>query len=360
MEQTPTYSTIIKKRPVSRIDQVDLDNPGFGKVFSDHMFSMEYRDGRWQDPEIIPYGKFEIAPSLATLHYGQSIFEGMKAFRSENGDVNIFRPHKHINRLNQSCRRLCIPEVDVDTTISGLETLVRLDAPWVPSKRGNALYIRPIIFATDEHLSVKSSETYRFLIMTSPVGAYYKEGINPVRLVTSGEYVRSVKGGAGFAKTAGNYGSSILPAQIAKSRGYTQVLWLDALEHRYVEEVGTMNIFFKINDRLITPPLEGSILGGVTRESVIELASDWNIPVEERRISIDEVFDASENGTLQEAFGSGTAAVISPVGRIDHIDRTLVTDEHRIGPFAQKVYNEITGIQYGDLEDRFNWLYHIS
>lgn len=360
MEQTQTYPINIKKSTDSRIDQFDLDNPGFGKVFSDHVFSMEYHDGQWHNPEILPYGKFEIAPSLASLHYGQSVFEGMKAFRAESGEINIFRPDKHFTRLNQSCRRLCIPETDYDTLTDGLETLIRLDAQWVPSKRGNALYIRPLIFSTDEELSVKAAQTYRFLIMTSPVGAYYKEGINPVRLVTSGEYVRSVKGGAGFAKTAGNYASSILPAQIAKSKGYTQVLWLDALEHQYVEEVGTMNIFFKIDNRLITPPLEGSILGGITRESVIELAHDWGITVEERRISIDEVFDAFEDGTLQECFGTGTAAVISPVGRIDHNNRMLVTNEHRIGPFAQKLYNEITGIQYGEKVDRFNWLYHIT
>lgn len=360
MEQIQTKPVKIRKRPDSRIGMYDLDNPGFGKVFSDHMFSMEYRDGAWEEPEIVPYGKFEIEPSLATIHYGQTIFEGMKAFRSQNGSINIFRPGRHFERLNQSSRRLCIPETDLDTFINGLETLIQVDRQWVPSKRGNALYIRPVIFATDEHLSVKSSETFRFFIITSPVGAYYKEGINPVRLITSGEYVRSVKGGAGFAKTAGNYGASILPARIAKSKGYTQVLWLDALEHRYIEEVGTMNIFFLINGTLITPPLQGSILGGITRESTIQLAHEWDIPVEERLISIDEIFEAYENGTMQEAFGTGTAAVISPVGRIDHEGRTLVTDEHEIGPFARRVYDEITGIQYGEIEDRFNWLHTIT
>ena len=359
IRETETSAMTIKKVSVSRVDQVDLENPGFGKIFSDHMFSIDYRDGQWQAPNIIPFGKIEILPSLATLHYGQALFEGMKAFNDSNGGVNIFRPDQHQERINKSCRRMCIPEIDGDTFMEALEELMRLDHKWVPTKRGNALYIRPFVFATDEDLSVKASNTYKFLIITSPVGAYYKEGINPVSLITPDRYVRSVKGGTGDIKATGNYGPTILPARKAKEDGFTQVLWLDAKEHKYVEEVGTMNIFFKIGNRLITPPLEGSILGGITRDSVIHLAEDWGITVEERRISIDEVFEASENGTLEEAFGTGTAAVISPVGRIQHNEKVLTTDEDTIGPFAKKLYDEITGIQYGERPDRFNWLHHV-
>lgn len=358
--ETGRLKLTIKKRETSRIKQYNLDDPGFGKVFSDHMFVMDYRDGRWQDPEIVPFGKIEILPSLAALHYGQSLFEGLKAMRSSNGGVNIFRPDMHYRRLNKSCRRMYIPEIDESVFMEALEALIRLDHKWVPDKRGNALYVRPFIFASDENLAVNTSATYKFFIITSPVGAYYKEGINPVSLVTPGEYVRSVKGASGDTKIPGNYGVTILPAALAKKRGFTQVMWLDAVEHKYIEEVGTMNIFFKINDRLITPPLQGTILGGITRDSVIHLAKGWGIPVEERRISIDEVFQASADGTLQEAFGSGTAAVISPVGRIEHEGRTIVTDENQIGPFARRLYDEITGIQYGEKEDRFGWLHHLD
>lgn len=350
----------IRKSENSRLQETDLDNPGFGRAFSDHMFSMTYFDGQWHTPEIIPFSKIEFLPSLATIHYGQAIFEGMKAFRDVNGGINIFRPERHHERLNLSCQRICIPETDKDIFIEALEKLIRLDNEWVPTKKGNALYIRPFIFGTDEHLSVKASETYQFFIITSPVGAYYKEGINPVSLVTSGQFVRSVKGGAGYVKTAGNYAASILPAQKAKEKGFTQVIWLDAVEHKYIEEVGTMNIFFKIDNRLITPPLEGTILGGITRDSVIKLAENWGIPVEQRKISIDEVFEASAKGTLQEAFGTGTAAVISPIGRIEHEGRILTTDEEEIGPFARRLYDEITGIQTGEKEDIFNWNYHIE
>lgn len=350
----------ITKTKNSRISQVDLDNPGFGRQFADHMLSVEYRDGKWQKPEIIPFQKIEFFPSLSVLHYGQSIFEGMKAFRNKEGNVNIFRPEKHYSRLLKSCRRICIPEVDKDVFLNALDLLIKLDHEWIPSKKGNALYIRPFIFATDEHLSVKASDTYRFFIINSPVGAYYKEGINPVSLLTSGQYVRSVKGGAGFVKTAGNYAASILPAQEAHQKGFTQVLWLDANEHKYVEEVGTMNIFFKIAGRLITPPLSGSILGGVTRDSVIQIAKEWGVPVDERRISIDEVFEAHEKGILDEAFGTGTAAVISPVGLIEHEGKRITLDEEKIGPFAQRLYNEVTGIQYGEKEDTHGWIHTVE
>lgn len=339
----------------NRISNINLDNPGFGNIFSDHMFSMEYREGRWRNAEIIPFDDFPCSPALATLHYGQTVFEGMKAFRGEDGQVRMFRPQYHLNRLNSSCRRMCIPEPDIGLIQKALHQLISIDRQWVPARHGNALYIRPLIFATDPCLGVRPSKNYRMLIITSPVGAYYKEGINPVSLTTDREFVRAVKGGAGFAKTACNYGPTLLPAQKAKKDGYTQVLWLDAHEHKYIEEVGTMNIFFKIDGTLITPKLNGSILGGVTRDSVIKLAEKWNVKVKERPVTIDEVFDAYQNDMLEEIFGTGTAAVISPVGKIHHEGRVLVTDETQIGPFAKRLYDAITGIQYGTKADTFNW-----
>lgn len=344
----------------SRISQVDLDNPGFGVAFSDHMFSNIYVDGEWQTPEIMPYGEIALSPAISTLHYGQGVFEGLKAFYAEDGSINVFRPDAHHRRFNKSCRRLCIPETDYDTFITAIETLIDLDRDWVPKNHGYALYIRPFIIATDEYLAVKVSHSYRFMIITSPVGAYYKEGFNPVSLVTSENYVRAVQGGVGTVKTMGNYAASLLPAQEAQKRGFTQVLWLDAFERRYIEEVGTMNIFFLIDETLVTAPLNGTILGGVTRDSVIRIARDWGVDVQERRITIDEVFDAHKDGSLQEVFGSGTAAVISPVGTIQHRDEAITIHNNEIGPFARSLFDEITGIQYGRKEDRFGWVHRVE
>ncbi len=340
----------------SRLHETNLDDPGFGSSFSDHLFSMEYRDGSWANEKIIPFADFSCSPAMATLHYGQTVFEGMKAFRGQDGRIQIFRPRRHFERLNMSCRRMCIPEIDPDFLVQALKELISVDKDWVPQKKGNALYIRPLIFATDPYLGVRPSKTYRMFIMTSPVGAYYKEGINPVSLTTTDQYIRAAKGGSGFIKTACNYGPSLLPALQAQKDGYTQVLWLDAHEHKYIEEVGTMNIFFKIGGKLITPGLGGSILGGVTRDSAIHLAREWGVEVEERPVSIDEVFEAHRTGTLEEVFGTGTAAVISPVGSIHHNGETIVTDKVQIGPFAQRLYDAITGIQYGTQKDTHHWM----
>lgn len=345
---------LIKTRH-SRIDTVDFENLGFGEVFSDHIFSMVYMDEEWTSPQIIPFGKIEILPSLCALHYGQAVFEGIKAFYTENGSVNIFRPEKYHERLNRSCRRLCIPEIDFDIFIEGLEGLLKLDRAWVPKKRGCSLYIRPFIFATDNHIGVRVSKSYRFIIITSPVGAYFEEGTSPVNLITSGEYARAIKGGLGAAKTPANYASSLLPAHEAKKNGFTQVLWLDAMEKRYIEEVGTMNIFFLIEDELITPPLRGTILAGVTRDTIITLARDWNIDVMERKISIDEVSLAARDGRLKEVFGAGTAAVVSPVSTIQHNNATITIDDGKTGTLSQKLYSEITKIQYGETADKFGW-----
>jgi len=349
---------IIKTRR-SRRDQVDFENLGFGEVFSDHMLSMDYKDGEWGSPQIIPYGPIEVSPAMCSLHYAQIVFEGLKAFYTRMGAINIFRPQTYHERMNLSCQRLCIPNIELEIFMDGLKNLVNLDKDWVPRKKGYSLYIRPLIFATDDFLGVKVSDTYRFIIITSPVGAYYKEGINPVRLITPGEYIRASKGGLGAAKTPANYAATLLPAEEAKKKGFTQVLWLDGVERKYVEEVGTMKLFFVIGDELITPPLEGTILPGVTRDSVIQLARDWKIKVLERRISIDEVFRTSREGKLKEVFGSGTAAVISPVGEIHHEDQRIVINDGKIGSLSQKLYDEITGIHYGERVDKFGWCYLI-
>ncbi|MDX1618489.1 MAG: branched-chain amino acid aminotransferase, partial [Balneolaceae bacterium] len=274
--------------------------------------------------------------------------------------VRFFRMKDHLKRLNNSCRRMCIPELDLDLLTNALKQLVRVDKEWVPQKHGNALYIRPIIFATDACLGVRPSQTYRLLVITSPVGAYYKEGFNPVSLTTSQDYVRAVDGGSGYVKTACNYGPTLLPAKEAKQQGFTQVIWLDAHERKYIEEVGTMNIFFKIGGELHTPALNGSILGGITRDSVIRLAERWNVPVHERPLTIAEIFEADGNGDLEEVFGTGTAAVISPVGSIYHEGETIVTDEEQIGPFAKRLFDTITGIQYSTHEDIYHWMSTIS
>jgi len=344
----------------SRINEVDFDNLVFGRKFSDHMFEMEFKDESWGEPRIKPYSPFQITPATNVLHYGQAVFEGMKAFYVDDDTVHIFRPDVHHQRFNNSCRRMCIPETDYETFIEALETLIRLDRQWIPKKAGTALYIRPFIFASDDLLAARSSDKFTYQIITSPVGAYYSEGFNPVSLTTTDEFVRAVEGGTGEAKAAGNYAGSFLPAKKAKADGYTQVLWLDAKEHKYIEEVGTMNIHFLIGNTLVSPELTGSILPGVTRRSVLTLANEWGLNVEERKISIDEVFEAHENGELKEIFGSGTAAVVSPVGLIHHQGRNIELDREKPGKFAQKCFDEITGIQYGRKEDKFDWIHKVN
>lgn len=344
----------------SKISELDFENLQFGRVFSDHMAELDYKNGAWQTAEIKPYGPISFEPSMMALHYGQAIFEGMKAYFAGDTEVNLFRPLDHARRFNNSARRLCMPEIDENVFVELLEELLKLDFAWVPKKEGRALYIRPVMFATEEYLAAKVSEEYKLFIITSPVGAYYSEGFNPVKLTTTSKYVRAVKGGTGEAKAAGNYGGSFLPAQNAQKEGYTQVLWLDAIEHKYVEEVGTMNIFFLIDGTLVTPKLGGTVLPGITRRSVIALAKEWNIPVEERRISIDELFEVYENNKLEEVFGAGTAAVISPVGLIHHNGKSLTLDQEKIGPFAKKMFEHITGIQYGKKDDTHGWIHPVS
>lgn len=349
----------IKKTKKNRINETDFGHLDFGEQFSDHMFITEYADGTWNNPRIIPFGKLSFLPSLTVLHYGQAVFEGLKAYLTADGGVNLFRADKNHERLNMSCERLCIPPVPLDLFMEALKKLVTIDRAWIPNKRGNSLYIRPFIFATDDYIGVRVSKTYAFIIFTSPVGAYYKEGLNPVKLITSGGYARAVIGGLGEVKTPANYAASLLPAEEAKKKGFTQVLWLDAIEKKYIEEVGTMNIMFLIDDTLITPPLEGSILGGITRDTVLTLASHWGITIEERKISIDEVFEKAKSGALREVFGTGTAAVISPVGWIQHKEEMVTINKGGIGPFSQRLYDEITGIQYGERPDIFGWCFPV-
>ena len=344
----------------SRISSVDFDNLQFGRTFSDHMLEVVFKDGAWQQPEIKPYGPISFEPSLHALHYGQAVFEGMKAYYSSDDTINLFRLDDHLERINNSARRMSMPELSKDLFFNGLEELIKLDYKWVPKTHGHALYIRPFMFASEEYIAAKSASEYSFYIISSPVAAYYSEGFKPVKLTTSQNYVRAVKGGTGEAKAAGNYGGSFLPAKKAQKIGFTQVLWLDAIEHKYIEEVGTMNIFFLIGDTLITPQLSGTVLPGITRRSVIAIAKSWGVNVEERRISIDELFEAQKSGELKEVFGAGTAAVISPVGLIDHKGEQITLDQNEIGPFAQKMFNTVTGVQYGKLEDTFGWTHPVN
>lgn len=335
----------------------DESKLGFGTYFSDHMFSMDYETGKgWHNPRIEPYAEFSLYPAAMVLHYGQAIFEGIKAFHTEDGRIVIFRTQEYLNRFNRSAKILCIPEMDVDFLYKALHQLIALDKKWVPTKHGTALYIRPFVIATDPYVGVKSSDNYKLFIILSPVGAYYAAGFNPVGIRVEDKYVRAIAGGIGEAKTPANYAASLRAQVEAKKDGYAQVLWLDAVHRKYIEEVGTMNIFFKIGGELITPALNGSILGGITRKTVIEIAKEWGVKVTERQISIDEVFEAHSNGSLEEVFGSGTAAVISPVGELSWKDKKIVIANNKTGPFAQKLYDYVAGLQYGTVADTHGWV----
>lgn len=340
--------------PKPKPDQSKL---GFGTHFTDHMFNMDYTsDLGWHNPRIEPYAPFDLDPATMVLHYGQGIFEGMKAYRTGSGDVQLFRPEDNFTRLNYSARKLCMPEIDADLALKALKDLLRVEKDWVPSAPGTSLYIRPTMIATDPFLGVRASHTYRFYIILSPVGAYYAEGFNPIKILVTREHVRAVRGGVGDTKTMGNYAASLLAGQKAAEAGYTQVLWLDGVEQKYVEEVGSMNIFFVINNELITPELSGSILPGITRDSVLELAGQWEVPAREQKIAIDDVLEAHRAGSLTEVFGSGTAAVISPVGELKYEDHILAIGDGSVGPMAQKFFDALTDIQYGRTEDVLGWI----
>jgi branched-chain amino acid aminotransferase len=335
----------------------DESKLGFGKIFSDHMFVMEFdREQGWHNAQIKEYGDISLSPAATVLHYGQEVFEGMKAYRTQSGEIALFRPEENFKRLNSSAVRSVIPEVDVDFCIRALEELIRVDVDWIPKSDGAALYIRPFIIATDPFLGVRPSDKYYFIIITSPSGAYYASGLNPVGILIEEKYVRAVKGGMGFAKAGGNYAASLLGQIEAHGQNYEQVMWLDGIERKYIEEVGAMNVFFVIDDEIVTPELSGSILPGITRMSVLELARKKGMKVTERRISADEVFEAFDNGRLKEVFGTGTAAVISPVGTLKKGDKVIKINNGEIGAISQDFYDTLTGIQYGKIADNMDWM----
>ena len=340
-----------------RKDKPDPDTLVFGRSFTDHMFQTDYTEGKgWHDGRIVPYGPLPLEPSAMVFHYAQEVFEGLKAYRNPQGKVQLFRPLENVRRMNNSCERMCIPQLDEETALSAIEQLVELEADWVPSKPGTSLYIRPFIIATTPTLGVHAAHNYIFAIICCPVGSYYKEGINPVRIYVESRDVRAVRGGTGYAKCGGNYAASIRAGEQAEKQGYAQVLWLDGVERKYIEEVGSMNVLFKINGTVVTPALTGSVLPGITRKSCLELLRSWGVPVEERLITAQELFDAAEAGALEEAFGSGTAAVVSPIGEMGWNDRHVVVNGGQIGPLTQRLYDTLTGLQWGTQPDPFGWI----
>lgn len=335
----------------------DWDNLGFGKHFTDHMFIMDYDKGQgWHDARIVPYQNLSLDPACMVFHYAQEMFEGLKAYRTPDGSVQLFRPDQNIDRMNRTNERLCIPQLDKNDVLDALKAIVKTEEDWVPYKEGTSLYIRPFIIATDVQLGVHPSKSYKFMIIACPVGAYYAEGIKPVKIFVEREYVRAVKGGTGFAKVGGNYACSLIGQEKAEKMGYSQVLWLDGIEHKYIDEVGAMNVFFVIDGTVITPALEeGNILPGVTRRSCIQLLQSMGYKVEERKLSLAEVEEAYAAGKLDEAFGTGTAAVVSPMGLLDTGDVKMVINNGEIGPVAQNLYDTLTAIQWGKIEDKFGW-----
>ena len=346
-------SDLLKAKP-------DENSLGFGQHMTDHMFVMKYDEQiGWHDAVIKPYGNFSLDPAAMVLHYGQEIFEGLKAYHGFNDKIFLFRPTDNLKRMNVSAKRMCMPEIPLDVVYDAMKQLISIDKDWVPKAEGATLYIRPTMVASEAGLGVRPAKEYIFFIINCPVGAYYPEGFNPVKIFVTDKYVRAVAGGVGDVKTGGNYAASIMAAVEAQELGYTQVLWLDAIDRRYIEEVGTMNIFFLIGDELITPPLTGSILPGITRDSVLRLTKDWGLKVTEKRITIDDVLSANENGSLQEVFGTGTAAVISPVGEINYKGQICTINNGKTGELAQKLFDELQAIQNGYQKDPYNWVVEV-
>ena len=333
---------------------------GFGKYFSDHMFIMDYHKGQgWHDARIVPFGKFEIHPASTVLHYGSEIFEGLKAYRRKDGGVQLFRPIENMRRLNSSAERLCLPTIPEEDNLQILKTFVELEKDWVPHSEGASLYLRPFLFGDDAFLGVHGVDHAVYMIIASPSGSYYKEGINPVGIMIESEDVRAVRGGTGYAKCGGNYAASNRAGDKAEKKGYSQVLWLDGVERKYIEEVGAMNVMFKIDGEIITPALTGSILPGITRKSCIEVLKKLGYKVTERLLSVDELFDALKSGRLEEAWGTGTAAVVSPIGRLMYNGEEFVINGEKIGEVTQKLYDILTGIQWGTVEDSFGWIHKL-
>lgn len=342
-------------------EKPDQNNLGFGNYFTDHMFMMDYTEGKgWHDARIVPYGPIAMDPATMVLHYAQETFEGLKAYRDPQGNITLFRPEMNARRMINSNKRICMAELPEEMFVEAIEAIVKYEQDWIPTAKDTSLYIRPFMFASEAGVGVHPAKTYKFVIILSPVGNYYPEGVNPVKIWVEDEYVRAVKGGTGFTKCGGNYAASIAAQVKAEAHGYTQVLWLDGVHRKYVEEVGTMNVMFLIDDTIVTAPLEGSVLPGVTRDSIIHILKDWGYKVEERELSIDELMEAGRNGKLTEAFGTGTAAVISPVGQLYYKGEEVVINNFKTGELTQKLYDTLTGIQWGRLEDKYGWVRHIK
>ncbi len=345
-----TRAATLKEKP-------DSSKLVFGKNMTDHMFLVDYDEGQgWHDPRIVPYGPLQIDPAAKVLHYAEEIFEGLKAYRTADGSIQLFRIKDNIDRMNKSADRLCLPQIPEELAMAGIMELVKVEQDWVPSEKDTSLYIRPFMIGLDAALGVHSSKHVQFIVIVCPVGAYYPEGLNPVKIYVEDQDVRAVKGGTGMAKTGGNYAASLRAGDRAEKAGYSQVLWLDGVHRKYIEEVGSMNVMFKVAGKILTPDLNGSVLDGITRRSCIQLLKDWGYEVEERRISAEELFEAAENGTLEEAWGTGTAAVVSPIGELAMEDKKVTVSGGKIGPVTQKLYDELTGIQWGRVADPHNWI----
>ncbi len=345
-----TLTTQPKQKPA------DESKLGFGKTFTDHMFIMDYDEGQgWHDPRIIPFGDISLSPASMVLHYGQEVFEGLKAYRTEKNEILLFRPDKNFARLNSSNERLCIPQIDEKFCIDALKELIKIDKDWVPHAEGTSLYIRPFIFAADPFLGVHAAKKLYYIVILAPSGAYYPGGLNPVKIMVEPKYVRAVRGGMGYTKTGGNYAASLKAQAEAEKINYSQVLWLDGVERKYVEEVGAMNVFFVFDNEIVTPALDGATLPGVTRASCIEMLRSWGYTVNERLLSVDEIIEKYKAGQFKEMFGTGTAAVISPVGELKYEDTVMTINDGNIGDISQRLYDTLTGIQWGKLPDEFGW-----
>ena len=350
MEIKITRAAALKEKP-------DSSTLVFGKAMTDHMFIVDYDEGQgWHDPRVVPYGPLQIDPAAKVLHYGEEIFEGLKAYRTADGSIQLFRPKDNIDRMNKSAARLCLPQIPEELALAGITKLVEVEQDWVPHEKDTSLYIRPFMIGLDAALGVHSSHHVQYIVVVCPVGAYYPEGLNPVKIYVEEQDVRAVKGGMGMAKTGGNYAASLRAGDQAEKAGYSQVLWLDGVHRKYIEEVGSMNVMFKIGGTVVTPELTGSVLPGITRKSCLELLRDWGYSVEERLVSARELFDAAQSGTLEEAWGTGTAAVVSPIGLLAEGETRVEVGGGQIGRLTQRLYDTLTGIQWGTEPDPYGWM----
>ncbi|MDB5018061.1 MAG: branched-chain amino acid aminotransferase [Mucilaginibacter sp.] len=353
---TETLDIKITKTNQSRLPETDFNNLPFGKTFSDHMFVADYADGEWKNFQIVPYGEIGLSPAISALHYGQAFFEGLKAYKHADGEVSVFRPDKNAIRFNKSAERLCMPALPEEVFIQSIAAVVDIDRDWVPAKANHSMYIRPFMFATDAYLGVAPSTTYKYMVLIGPTGPYFSKTLR-VKIETY--YTRSAEGGMGYAKSAGNYGGSMLPARKATEEGFDQLIWTDAKEHKYIEEMGAANVIFMLDGKLITPSTRDTILDGVTRDTVLTMAREWGIPVEERRVSVAEIIEGAKNGKLEDAFGAGTAATIAPVGSISFDGEEYFLSDPKTREFSQKVLRELDAIKYGDVTDTHGWNYTV-